>query len=147
VACLDAGADDFIHRPFNPQIFLARVRTLLRRRLWSGALKEEPVTRLEHGPLVVHLISRAVESSGQAVTLTRLEFDLLALLMKSPDKVFSRQDLLEAVWNYPGNVETRTLDKHVETLRKKLGAGGASIQTVHGVGYRFAVPPPARARR
>lgn len=146
VGLLDAGADDFINRPFNAQIFLARVRTLLRRRVWSGQLEEDRVTVLESGPLRIKLISRQAAVEGQPLLLTRLEFDLLAFFVRNPERVFSRQDILEAVWNYPGNVETRTLDKHVETLRRKLGSAGASIQTVHGVGYRFS-PPAAAPRR
>lgn len=141
VATLDAGADDFIHRPFNPQIFLARVRTLLRRRIWSGDLEEEDtVTSLQCGPLSMKLVSRQVSVSGKPVSLTRLEFDLLAFMLRHVDRVFKREELLEAVWNYPQNIETRTLDKHVETLRRKLGPCGPFIQTVHGVGYRLAVP-------
>ena len=134
---LDAGADDFIHRPFNPRIFLARVRSLLRRRIWSGEAEEEPVTALHAGPLTLLLVSRAATLNGAPLVLTRLEFDLLAFLMKHGDRAFKREELLEAVWNYPEGVETRTLDKHVETLRRKLGAHSGAIQTVHGVGYRF----------
>jgi DNA-binding response OmpR family regulator len=137
VAVLDAGADDFIHRPFNPEIFLARVRTLLRRRIWSGAAPAEPVTALRSGPLSVELVSRQAVLDGDTLLLTRLEFDLLAQLMKNPDKVLKRQELLEAVWNYPRDVETRTLDKHVENVRRKLGQAGGLIETIHGVGYRF----------
>lgn len=148
VAMLDAGADDFINRPFNPQIFLARVRTLLRRRVWSGAAREEEVvTSLQNGNLRLQLVSRRCESSGRAVELTRLEFDLLAYLLRHPDRAFSRQELLEAVWNYPHDVETRTLDKHVESLRRKLGAAGARISTVHGHGYRLAAEPEAKKAR
>lgn len=140
VSALDAGADDFINRPFNPQIFLARVRTLLRRRIWTGGLQEEPVTSLQAGTLSLQLVSRQVCLDGSSLSLTRLEFDLLAFLMRNMDHVFKRQDLLEAVWNYPENVETRTLDKHIETLRRKLGSSSSAIQTVHGVGYRFVAP-------
>lgn len=141
VALLDAGADDFINRPFNAQIFLARARTLLRRRVWSGQLEEDSVAVLESGPLRLRLIARQASADGKPLTLTRLEFDLLAFFARSPERVFSRHELLEAVWNYPGNVETRTLDKHVETLRRKLGGLGGAIQTVHGVGYRYSAPP------
>jgi DNA-binding response OmpR family regulator len=64
-------------------------------------------------------------------------------MLRYPDRAFKREELLAAVWNYPGNVETRTLDKHVESLRRKLGVAGEALQTVHGVGYRFS-PPAAR---
>jgi len=140
VSVLDAGADDFLVRPFNGQIFLARVRTLLRRQMWSGALPAETtpaVTQLAEGGIEVRLVERLVFSDGREVMLTRLEFDLLAHLVKQKDRVLKREEILEAVWKYPENVETRTLAKHIETLRKKLGSAGKQIRTVHGVGYRF----------
>jgi len=144
VILLDAGADDAITRPFQPPIFLARVRTLLRRAVWAGDAPEEIVTVLTGGPIELKLVSRQALVGGQAVVLTRLEFDLLAHLLKHPDRAFKRDELLAAVWNYPGSVETRTLDKHVESLRRKMGACAPLIQTVHGVGYRFS---PADAVR
>lgn len=143
VAMLDAGADDAISKPFQPPIFLARVRTLLRRAVWSGEVAEEPVTALSVGVVALNLLSRQCLLGGKPVELTRLEFELLAQLLRHPDRAFKREELLSAVWNYPGNVETRTLDKHVEALRRKLGAAGSALQTVHGVGYRFS-PAPAK---
>ncbi len=145
VALLDAGADDAITRPFQPPIFLARVRTLLRRAVWAGDAPEEIVTVLTGGPIELKLVSRHAAVIGKPVELTRLEFDLLAHLLKHPERAFKRDELLAAVWNYPGNVETRTLDKHVESLRRKVGACAAMIQTVHGVGYRFSPGAGARA--
>ncbi len=138
VALLDAGADDAITRPFQPPIFLARVRTLLRRVVWAGDAPEEIVTVLTGGPIELKLVSRQAIIVGKTVELTRLEFDLLAHMLKHPDRAFKRDELLAAVWNYPGNVETRTLDKHVESLRRKVGPCADLIQTVHGVGYRFS---------
>lgn len=141
VQLLDAGADDYLIKPFHGQIFLARVRALLRRQIWGGSLKEEPVrTTLSGGPVEMRLVERAVLVHGQPAALTRLEFDLLAYLLKNKDRVLTRQEILDTVWNYPEDVETRTLDKHVENLRRKLGEAGPSIQTVHGVGYRFLDP-------
>jgi len=145
VTLLDAGADDVIHRPFQPPIFLARVRTLLRRVVWSGEAPEDVVTVLTGGPIELRLVSRQTLIAGKAVELTRLEFDLLAHVMRHPDRAFKREELLATVWNYPGSVETRTLDKHVESLRRKLGVSAPLLQTVHGVGYRFT-PPAAKAR-
>ncbi len=145
VGLLDAGADDAITRPFQPPIFLARVRTLLRRVVWAGDAPEEIVTVLTGGPIELKLVSRHAIVLGKAVDLTRLEFDLLAHMLKHPDRAFKRDELLAAVWNYPGNVETRTLDKHVESLRRKVGGCAEMIQTVHGVGYRFS--PGAVQRR
>lgn len=140
VSFLDAGADDAITRPFQPPIFLARVRTLLRRVVWAGDAPEETVTVLTGGPIELKLVSRQALFVGKPVVLTRLEFDLLAHLLKHPDRAFKREELLAAVWNYPGNVETRTLDKHVESLRRKMGECAPCLQTVHGVGYRFCAP-------
>ena len=146
VAFLDAGADDAITRPFQPAIFMARVRTLLRRAVWGGAAVEETSVALNGGPVELKLVSRQALIAGKVVELTRLEFDLLAQLLRHPDRAFKREELLAAVWNYPGNVETRTLDKHVESLRRKLGVHAELIQTVHGVGYRFS-PGQAPVRR
>ena len=143
VALLDAGADDVIHRPFQPPIFLARVRTLLRRAVWAGDAPEDVVTVLSGGPVELKLVSRQAVISGQVVELTRLEFDLLAFVMRHPDRAFKREELLASVWHYPGSVETRTLDKHVESLRRKMGSSALLLQTVHGVGYRFT-PPVSR---
>lgn len=143
VALLDAGADDVIHRPFQPPVFLARVRTLLRRVVWAGEAPEETVTVLVGGPIELRLVSRQATISEKPVELTRLEFDLLSHVMRHQDRVFKREELLAAVWNYPDGVETRTLDKHVESLRRKLGAAAPLLQTVHGVGYRFS-PLPAK---
>ena len=138
VLLLDAGADDVIHRPFQPPIFLARVRTLLRRVVWAGEAPEETVTLLAAGPVELRLVSRQALIAGKHVELTRLEFDLLSHLMRHQDRAFKREELLAAVWNYPDGVETRTLDKHVESLRRKMGPAASLLQTVHGVGYRFS---------
>ncbi len=146
VAFLDAGADDAITRPFQPPIFLARVRTLLRRVVWAGDAPEETVTTVSGGPIELKLVSRQALVVGKPIDLTRLEFDLLAYLLKHPDRAFKRDELLAAVWNYPGSVETRTLDKHVESLRKKVGTCAPLIQTVHGVGYRFTPPLAAKSK-
>jgi two-component system alkaline phosphatase synthesis response regulator PhoP len=144
VSLLDAGADDVIHRPFQPPIFLARVRTLLRRVVWAGEAPEDTVTVLVGGPVELRLVSRQALVSNRAVELTRLEFDLLSQLMRHQDRAFKREELLAAVWNYPDGVETRTLDKHVESLRRKMGVAAPLLQTVHGVGYRFS-PVSSRA--
>lgn len=141
VVLLDAGADDVIHRPFQPPVFLARVRTLLRRVVWAGEAPEETVTVLVGGPIELRLVSRQALVSEKPVELTRLEFDLLSQLMRHQDRAFKREELLAAVWNYPDGVETRTLDKHVESLRRKLGPAAPLLQTVHGVGYRFSPVP------
>jgi DNA-binding response OmpR family regulator len=145
VTLLDAGADDAITRPFQAPIFLARVRTLLRRAVVGGAVVDEEVTTLAAAGIEMRLLSRQVFFAGKAMELTRLEFDLLAQFLRHPDRAFKREELLAAVWNYPGSVETRTLDKHVESLRRKVPPCGSLIQTVHGVGYRLAPTPATKA--
>jgi len=137
---LDSGSDDYLAKPFNADIFLARVRTLLRRQIWSGAVKDDTVTRLDAGEISIHLVERVVRVDGEERILTRLEFDLVTYLVRNKDKALTRAEILDAVWKYPQDVETRTLDKHVETLRRKLNPAGARIRTVHGVGYRFLDP-------
>ncbi|TBR25764.1 winged helix family transcriptional regulator [bacterium] len=91
------------------------------------------------------LVERTVRVDGAEVPLTRLEFELLAFLLKNKDRVLKRVEILEAVWKYPQEVETRTLDKHVETLRRKLGDSGRRLKTIHGVGYRFFDAEPTAA--
>lgn len=145
VEMLDAGADDFLAKPFNDDIFLARVRTLLRRSLWSGHLPADPVVSVSAGAVAVSLVERTVRVADADVALTRLEFELLAFLLKNKDRVLKRTEILEAVWKYPQEVETRTLDKHVETLRRKLGEAGKQLKTIHGVGYRFFDAEPTAA--
>lgn len=147
VGLLDAGSDDCLVKPFNGQIFLARVRTLLRRQIWNGAAQEDPVTVLRAGELTLKLVERTAALAGAELVLTRLEFDLLSYLVRNQDKALRRSEILEAVWKYPQGVETRTLDKHVETLRRKLGPVGDMIRTVHGVGYRFLDPESSLAQR
>jgi DNA-binding response OmpR family regulator len=143
VALLDAGADDVLHRPFQPTVFLARVRTLLRRVVWAGEAPEETMTVINGGPVELRLVSRQALINLVPIELTRLEFDLLAHLMRHRDRAFKREELLAAVWNYPDGVETRTLDKHIESLRRKMGIASDLLQTVHGVGYRFS---PSQSR-
>ena len=88
---------------------------------------------------------RGIERDGAEVSLARLEFELLAFLLKNKDRVLKRVEILEAVWKYPSEVETRTLDKHVETLRRKLGDAGKQLKTIHGVSYRFFDAEPTTA--
>lgn len=131
---LDSGADDYLAKPFGMMELLARVRALLRRAGRGGAGAPQELTfsgiRLLPG-------ARTVTADGAPVTLTRKEFDLLELLMERSGQVFTRDALLERVWGYDYEGGTRTVDVHVQTLRQKLGACGACIETVRGVGYRL----------
>ena len=145
---LDAGADDFIHNPFDPRILVARAENLLRRELKNGRMNGSSKTNIISGKLSMNLLAREATLRGKNLPLTRFEFDLLAFLLKNEGVTLSRQEILAEVWKYPEDVQTRTLDKHVETLRKKLGAKGRSLATVHGLGYLFkpesVTPPPPR---
>jgi DNA-binding response OmpR family regulator len=135
VAGLEIGADDYITKPFSVKELTARVRAVLRRS--EGA----PVTDeiLTAGALMLDGARRRVELDGEVLALTRKEFDLLAALLRQRGRVLTRERLLEKVWGYDHPGATRTVDVHVRQLRKKLGEAAAGcIETVVGVGYRFA---------
>jgi DNA-binding response OmpR family regulator len=133
VAGLDAGADDYVGKPFSIHELVARVRALLRRSRGDGG-----ETLLVAGALEIDPAARRVSAHGAEVQLTRKEFDLLAELVRNRGRVLSRETLLDTVWGYQHHVTTRTVDVHVRQLRKKVGGALAEhIETVVGVGYRF----------
>jgi two-component system phosphate regulon response regulator PhoB len=131
---LSLGADDCLSKPFVPEELLLRVRAILRRLVGPGFV---PRGRLSAGAIVLDEKSHDVTVDGQAVDLTATEFRLLSALLKQPGNVQSRAQLLEKVWRSPGQVRTRTMDMHVQRLRRKLGDQGACIETVRGAGYRL----------
>ncbi|MHB2026966.1 MAG: response regulator transcription factor [Elusimicrobiota bacterium] len=131
ILLLEAGADDVIHSPFDGRIFLARTGALIRRGLRMGILKNSPPQKLSFGPVSIDIITRRALAQDEELSLSRMEFDLLAFFLKNPDSVQTRTSILKAVWGYPEEVQTRTLDKHVESLRRKMGAAGNFIRTVH----------------
>jgi DNA-binding response OmpR family regulator len=141
---LEYGADDYITKPFNILELKARVRALLRRASISASLQEESpesVFILKHKEITVDTERRAVWRDGVPVELTLKEFDLLAFLMKNPGKIYSRDKLLELVWDYDYMGDTRTVDVHIRRLREKLEKDPASpvyIITKWGVGYYFS---------
>lgn len=131
VAGLENGADDYVVKPFGIMELQARVKALLRR---TGRNKTEEV--IICGDLEIDPAAREVRKAGVPVELTYKEFELLKLLASRRGMVLSRDDILQAVWDYNFAGETRTVDMHVKTLRQKLGEG--YIQTVRGVGYKMA---------
>ena len=136
VVGLDCGADDYMVKPFGVLELSARIRSLLRRAKRSA--KEE---RLEFEGVSVNRSTREVSSQGRAVELTLKEYELLVYLLENRTRVVTRDELLNRVWGYSYDGETRTLDMHIRTLRQKLGGeGGACIRTVRGVGYRLVKP-------
>jgi DNA-binding response OmpR family regulator len=139
IAGLDAGADDYLTKPFNPRELVARVRAILRR---SGAERPHDEGRtLEHGTLVLDAGSRECHVGETEIRLAPKEFDLLWELLDHRGLVLTRDQLLERVWGYTFAGDTRTVDVHVRQLRKKLG-DASPIVTVWGIGYK-ASPPPA----
>lgn len=132
IAGLDLGADDYITKPFSVKELLARVRAVLRR------IGESSNSRYEDGRLAIDFADMRVLCAGEPVKLTRKEFALLENLTRNSGRVATRQQLLDNVWGYQYYGDTRTLDVHIRRLRQKLGDCADCIETVVGIGYRFA---------
>lgn len=131
VVGLDNGADDYMTKPFGMMELVSRVRALLRR------TRREPDHVLTLGALSLNRDTRRVLADGQEVALTYKEFELLEYLLENSGIVLTRDKLLDRVWGYSSDVETRTLDVHIRSLRQKLGPFGELVETVRGVGYRM----------
>src|ERR1700748_2994851 len=129
VTALDAGADDYLVKPFGLSELMARIRAVLRRVRPGGEL-------LKHGPLTVDLRTRKVTVSGREVALTPKEFDILECLAADPGRVLSRQQILESAWDAHWYGPGKVLDVHIGALRRKLGLPGL-IETVYGRGFRL----------
>ncbi len=129
---LDGGADDYIPKPFRMMELVSRVKALLRR----GGLEQEQEEAYTLGELYVSKKRHLVKVNGEEVTLTMKEFELLALLLSNPGIVFTRAQLLDKIWGYQFDGESRTVDVHIRTLRQKLKEAGHYIETIRGVGYR-----------
>lgn len=161
IAGLEAGADDYLVKPFSPRELVSRVKAILRRTTGNAEIHEQSGNtdtegattsqaqdkdEIRFGSLVINLPARRVIAHGRQVTLTVKEFDLLVALASAPDRVFTREALLNQVWGYSYLGDGRTVDVHIGTLRKKLEATPGiphHIQTVWGVGYKF-VPSPGQ---
>ncbi len=157
---LDLGADDYLAKPFNPRELVSRVRAILRRASNQPNGEATPASAgqathssngsntanasvLRFSGLLIDLLARRVDVNGKEIALTPTEFDLLALLAKSPERVFTREVLMNQVWGYDYLGDGHTIDVHMSALRKKIeGASGLRhIKTVWRVGYRFEARP------
>lgn len=130
---LDQGADDYVTKPFGIMELLSRIRSVLRR---SQAKKPEK-KELTFGNVVVDESQHRVLVNGEEISLTLKEFDLLCYLILNKGIVLSRDQMMQAVWDSPYGIESRTVDMHIMSLRQKLGEDGSAIRTVRGIGYRL----------
>jgi two-component system phosphate regulon response regulator PhoB len=135
----EAGADDYVVKPFSVREVVMRVRALARRVSELKVARRTPrqARWLEWRGLSVDIGRQQVFIDRKEATLRPLEYKLLALIIEHPDKTFSRAELLEEIWGISGDVHTRTVDTHVRRLRERLGAYGDAIETVYGLGYRL----------
>jgi len=134
VVGLELGADDYITKPFSPKVFVARIKTVLRRKGGTAEDKEQ----IGIGDLLIDLTKHEVSVKNRPVNLTITEFRILEFLAKNPGKVFSRDQILNNAWKEEPFIVDRAVDVHVRGLRKKLGKPADYIETVRGVGYRFS---------
>jgi DNA-binding response OmpR family regulator len=140
IAALETGADDYVTKPFSPREVVARVRAVLRRS------QAELDSQLAATPLSLDAATRRALANGSSLELTRVEFDVLACLLETPGRVYSRVELIARVWGDGFAITDRTIDSHVKALRKKVAEAGAEpglIETVRGVGYRVTDAPSA----
>jgi two-component system phosphate regulon response regulator PhoB len=138
VVGFELGADDYVVKPFSVRELALRIAAILRRQQVGNA---DGGARVDFGKLRIDRDAHRVWVEGEEAPLTALEFRLLCLLFDRRDRVQSRAALLDDVWGVSSDLETRTVDTHVKRLREKLGAAGAYIETVRGVGYRFCATP------
>ena len=132
---LDSGADDYVTKPFGMMELVSRIKAVLRR---TQKDTQDPQDVIVLGDIEMNTKKHEVTADGEVVTLTLKEYELLKRLMKNPNIVMTRDCLLEDIWGYDFDGETRTVDVHVRTLRQKLGKSGEKIETVRGVGYRMS---------
>lgn len=142
IAGLDAGADDYITKPFSPQELLARIRAVLRRRA-----PEIGRDHLEMHGLTLDAAAHRVSLHGSELRLGPTEFKLLRYFLSHPERVHTRAQLLDKVWGDHVLIEERTVDVHVKRLRESLGEAGSWVETVRGAGYRLCAPMAPNARQ
>ena len=135
---LESDADDYVSKPFGMMELLARVKALLRR---TEDLRPAQESRYVIGDLTVNRKRHEVFVKGEAVTLTKKEFDMLCYLLENKGMVLTRDQLLNQIWGYDFDGENRTVDVHIRTLRQKLGDCGTYIETIRGIGYKIGGNP------
>ncbi len=132
IAGFDAGADDYISKPIKPRVLISRIQALLRRKVSTG----DEVSRIEVvGDVTIDRDKYIIIYGGKEINLPKKEFELIALLMSKPGRVFTREIILNTIWGNDVVVGDRTIDVHIRKLREKIGA--KIIKTVKGVGYKF----------
>jgi len=131
VAAFDIGADDYITKPIKPRALMSRISAMFRR----GEVKSKDNTLISVGDLTIDKTSYTIDVKDKKITLPKKEFQLLYFLAQNPNKVFSRDDLLQNIWGTDVYVLARTVDVHIRKVREKIGEG--FIRTVKGVGYKF----------
>jgi two-component system phosphate regulon response regulator PhoB len=137
VVAFELGADDYVTKPFSVRELVLRLQAILRR--VAGLHRDAPADRV--GAIRIEVEAHRAFVRGEEISLTRLEFRLLATLMARAGRVQSREQLLGDVWNVAPELDTRTVDSHVKRLREKLGPARQLLETVRGLGYRLADPP------
>jgi|SRR5690606_6346780 len=133
VAAFDVGADDYITKPIKPRALMSRINALFRR----DSKKSSPSTTIAVGDLVIDRTSYTIKVNHKEINLPKKEFELLFFLAQNPNKVFSREDLLQNIWGSDVYVLARTVDVHIRKVREKIGDD--YITTVKGVGYKFSL--------
>lgn len=143
VVGFELGADDYVSKPFSPRELVLRVKSVLKRARRTAEAEDDDTSVLTFGEITVDQARHRVKVNHDEPQLTALEFRLLTTFIKRRGRVQSRERLLDDVWGIDVEVTTRTVDTHVKRLREKLGEAGRFVETVRGVGYRFAETPDA----
>lgn len=141
ISGFEAGADDYLSKPFSPRELVLRVQAIFKRMKAGAEPQHQPADPITFGELTVDPIRHEVRCQNKLVALTALEFRLLYYLMERKGTVVNRDTLLDQVWGYDPALTTRTVDTHVKRLRQKLGKAGDAIETVRGIGYRWSDTP------